>query len=55
MVVTTKQSYLRVLLFIQNDKNMNVAVIVENITSPGTYTFKYDNDKYLLQSFKFEK
>ena len=43
VVVTTKSSYLRVLLFIQNDKHTNAAVLVKEIYEPGTYVYKYDN------------
>ena len=43
MVVSTKSSYLKFFLFIQNDKNMNVAVVSGEITKAGTYTYSYDN------------
>lgn len=43
LVVSTKSSYLKFFLFIQNDKNMNVAVVNGEITKPGTYTYSYDN------------
>lgn len=43
IVVNTKSSYLKFFLFIQNDKNMNVCILQDEITSSGKYTYKYDN------------
>lgn len=43
IVVVTKSPYLKFYLFIQNDKNMNVAVVNGEITKAGTYTYTYDN------------
>ena len=43
ILVTTRRSYLEFYLFIQNDKNMNVAVLSGKITEPGTYNYTYNN------------
>ena len=43
IVVNTDSSYLRFLVFIQNDKYMNLCIAQDTITSPGVYTYSYDN------------
>lgn len=43
IVVNTKSSNLRFLVYIQNDLHMNLCVLSDTITKAGTYIYKYDN------------
>ena len=43
IVVKTKSSYLKFLVFLQNDKYTNICIAQGEITKAGTYTYKYMN------------
>lgn len=44
IVVKTNSSYLRFLVFIKNDKYLNICIASDTITKPGTYKYTYNNE-----------